>query len=172
MIRRNLFNSWSDSSLCAVSRSSTKRYRAIPSTFKEGANSGGPLGSSVRPRLKNMSPKGRINRRPSPAKAKEKPAELGRWAPDPHQQCERETEARAFVLTVDLCTAYPQARGNKLPTNRELYERLGTRLRRRCAEPSQVVALIDFDGLGPTMATMWLRRYSSDATLSDFRSRK
>jgi len=42
---------------------------------------------------------------------------------------------------------------------------------RRCAEPSQVAALVDTDRPGSTMAAMWPRRYSSDATVSNYRSR-
>jgi hypothetical protein len=82
------------------------------------------------------------------------------------------SKPHAFVLVLKLCTACPQARRNKSATNREPDWRPGTRPRRRCAEPSQAGALVDPDRLESIMATMWPGRYSSDATVSNYRSRK
>ena len=81
-----------------------------PSTFKKGANSGGPPDSSgqIRPRLKSQCLKA-SNAKPSPTRAKEKPAGLSR-ASGLHLRCERGTEALGiFDVTADIFSAEPVA---------------------------------------------------------------
>ena len=69
-----------------------------PSTFKKGANSGGPPGSSdrIQPRPKSQSLKA-TNSTPSPTKANEKPTGLSRRASGLRLRCERETGARPIA---------------------------------------------------------------------------
>ena len=81
-----------------------------PSTFKKGANSGGRPDSSdrVQPRRKSQGLKA-SNSRPSPTRAKEKPAGLSR-ASGLHLRCERGTEALGiFDVTADIFSAEPVA---------------------------------------------------------------
>jgi len=74
---------------------------------------------------------------------------------------------RAFVLMLKLCTACPHTARNKLATDREpLWRRLSTRLRRRCAEPSQVAALPP-TGVNQSWQQCECMRYSTGATVPD-----
>jgi len=82
-----------------------------PSTFRKGANSGGPPDSSdrIQSRLKSLGLKG-SNSRPSLARAKEKLTGLSQRASGLRQHCELGTEARGiFHVAADIFSAEPIA---------------------------------------------------------------